>query len=122
MRNQKEGWAKSCWRRVSGLPRPSSVFNQLCMSTSGWMRWRQTGVSKVRLSLLMLPLIDQKMLSLGGVGATATGPDTPHALVPIRSVHFGVLSVCRAGSGVVCAAAYGSDHCCACCVAMGIAC
>ena len=79
-------------------------------------------MSKVRLSVLLLPLIDQKMLYLGGVGATATGPGTPHVLAPIRSVHFGVPSVCLAGSGVVCVAAFSSDHCCVCSVAMGIAC
>jgi len=94
-------WAKSCWRRVSGLPHPSLLFVQLCTSTSGWMWWRRTGVSKVRLSVLLLPLIDQKMLYFGGVGATATGPGTPRVLAPIRSVHFGVPSVCLAGSGVV---------------------
>jgi hypothetical protein len=115
-------WAKSCWRRVSGLPRPSLLFVQLCTSISGWMRWRVTGVLKVRLSVLMLPLIDQKMLFFGGVRATATGPGTLRVLVSVRSVHFDVPSVCLPGSGVVCVAVFSSDHCCVFSVAMGIAC
>ena len=64
----------------------------------------------------MLSLLKQKLLYLGGGGATATNPGTSRVLAPRSSV-----SVCLAGSGVVCVAASSSEHCCACSVAMDFA-